>query len=215
MGHINILLADDHKLVRAGIIALLTKSPNISILGEAENGREVLQFIKTNKPDIVLLDISMKELNGLEVLRRVSKEYHDIKVIMLSMHANIEYVVEAINNGAKGYLLKDTAPSELEKSINAVMKGEIYLCSPFSKSAIKKYIERTKNKPTVQLTNRQYEILQLIAEGNSTKNIALKLFISIKTVETHRSKIMERLEIRDVAGLVRYAINKGIIQSND
>tara|TARA_R110001583_G_scaffold111032_3_gene260093 strand:+ start:4265 stop:4912 length:648 start_codon:yes stop_codon:yes gene_type:complete len=214
MEQIKILLADDHALVRAGISALLAKFPNILILGEVENGREVLQFIKKNQPDILLLDISMKELNGLEVLRRITKEHQNVKIIMLSMHANIEYVIESIENGAKGYLLKDAAPSELEIAINAVLKGEIYLSPPFSKSALKEYLEKTNKKSTEQLTTRQYEILQLIAEGNSTKEIACKLFISVKTVETHRAHIMFRLNVKDVAGLVRYAIYKGIIQSD-
>ncbi len=217
---IKVMIADDHTLMRAGIRQLLNNAKNIEIVDEASNGREVIQKLQEKQPDVILLDIAMSELNGLEVADRVSKEYPDISVIILSMYANEEYVLQALKAGVSGYLIKDSAPNELEIAIQAVMKGETYLSPSISKKLVSDYLRRISNNPEqdndelsvyVQLTSRQREILQLIAEGNSTKDIAGKLNVSVKTVETHRSKIMERLGIHDIAGLVRYAIRAGLI----
>lgn len=215
-----VILADDHILIRAGIKSLLENIKGIEVVAEASNGREALDLIRKNKPDIVLLDIAMSELNGLEVAEHVSKEIPEVSVIILSMHANEEYVVQALKTGAAGYLLKDSAPTELEIAVNAVMRGETYLSPAISKNLVNDYLKRVEEFPKEssedisvfqRLTARQREILQLIAEGNSTKEIAAKLNLSVKTIETHRSQIMERLGIRDIAGLVRYAIRVGII----
>jgi DNA-binding NarL/FixJ family response regulator len=220
MKPIRILLADDHTLVRAGIKNLVSSIHGVEVVAEADNGRDALKLIEQHKPDMVLLDIAMSELNGLEVAARVSKEHPEIDVIMLSMHSNEEYVVQALRAGASGYLLKDSAPTELEIAVNAVSKGETYLSPAISKHVVNDYLRRvsgTDLDPTEEpgsfkkLTPRQREILQLIAEGNSTKEIASKLIVSVKTVETHRIQLMERLGIHDVAGLVRYAIRTGII----
>ena len=220
MKPIRVLLADDHTLVRAGIKNLVSSIHGVEVVAEADNGRDALKLIEQHKPDMVLLDIAMSELNGLEVAARLSKEHPEIDVIMLSMHSNEEYVVQALRAGASGYLLKDSAPNELEIAVNAVSKGETYLSPAISKHVVNDYLRRvsgTDLDPTEEpgsfkkLTPRQREILQLIAEGNSTKEIASKLIVSVKTVETHRIQLMERLGIHDVAGLVRYAIRTGII----
>lgn len=220
MKNIRILLADDHTLVRAGIKNLVSNLHGVEVVGEADNGRTALKMVDELKPDMILLDIAMSELNGLEVAARLSKEHPEVDVIILSMHANEEYVVQALRAGASGYLLKDSAPNELEIAVNAVSKGESYLSPAISKHVVNDYLRRVSNldpddnedkSSFKQLTPRQREILQLIAEGNSTKEIAAKLIVSVKTVETHRIQLMERLGIHDVAGLVRYAIRMGII----
>ncbi|MEO8398962.1 MAG: response regulator transcription factor [Ignavibacteriaceae bacterium] len=222
MKPIRILLADDHTLVRAGIRNLVLNINNVEVVAEAENGREALKLIEEHKPDLVLLDIAMPELNGLEVAARISKEYPNIDVIILSMHANEEYVVQALKAGASGYLLKDSAPNELEIAIKAVAKGETYLSPSISKHVVNDYLRRvsdmdlenTDNESMfTKLTPRQRETLQLIAEGNSTKEIAAKLHVSVKTIETHRMQLMNRVKIHDVAGLVRYAIRIGMVSS--
>lgn len=220
MKPVKVILVDDHSLVRAGIRSLLLNIPGVEVIGEADNGRDAIKLIDEMSPDLVLLDIAMPELNGLEVVARLSKEFSDTKVIILSMHTNEEYVVQALRSGASGYLLKDAAPNELEIAVNAVMRGETYLSPAISKHVVDNYLKRISNvspdkdlSPDIftQLTSRQREILQLIAEGNSTKEIANKLNVSIKTVETHRMQLMDRIGIHDVAGLVRYAIRVGII----
>lgn len=222
MKPIRIILADDHSLVRAGIKSLIQNFSMIEVIGEAENGREAIKLIEEMVPDLVLLDIAMPELNGLEVVSRIAKELPEVKIIILSMHANEEYVVQALRAGANGYLLKDSAPTELEFAINAVIRGESYLSPSISKHVVDTYLRRITDvskdgeaEPDIykQLTSRQREILQLIAEGNSTKDIANKLNVSIKTVETHRMQLMDRLGIHDIAGLVRYAIRMGIISA--
>ncbi len=223
MDKVKILIADDHTLIRAGIRQLLKNMSGFEVVGEASNGRETLLKIKELSPDVVLLDIAMTELNGLEVAERVRKEFENVCIIILSMYSNEEYVLQALKVGAHGYLLKDSAPNELEIAINAVTQGKTYLSPAISKTLVSDYLirisgspveEKDKNNIFVKLTSRQREILQLIAEGNSTKDIAEKLFLSVKTVETHRMKIMERLGIHDIPGLVRYAIRTGIIPPN-
>jgi DNA-binding NarL/FixJ family response regulator len=220
MKTIKVILVDDHSLVRAGIRSLIQNISGVEVIAEANNGRDAIRLIDELIPDLVLLDIAMPELNGLEVISRISKDNLITRVIILSMHTNEEYVVQALKAGAAGYLLKDSAPNELEIAVNAVMRGETYLSPAISKHVVDNYLRRIsdvspeKEKgPDIfkQLTSRQREILQLIAEGNSTKEIANKLNVSIKTVETHRMQLMDRIGIHDVAGLVRYAIRMGII----
>jgi DNA-binding NarL/FixJ family response regulator len=220
MKPIKVILVDDHTLVRAGIRSLIQNISGVEVIAEANNGRDAIRLIDELIPDLVLLDIAMPELNGLEVISRISKDNTDTKIIILSMHTNEEYVVQALKAGAAGYLLKDSAPNELEIAVNAVMRGETYLSPAISKHVVDNYLiwisdvspEKEKGPDIFkQLTSRQREILQLIAEGNSTKEIANKLNVSIKTVETHRMQLMDRIGIHDVAGLVRYAIRMGII----
>jgi len=213
MRPIRVLLADDHTLVRAGISALLKKLPGVEVVAEATDGREALALVKAHLPDLVLMDISMAGLNGLEATARITKEHPEVRVLMLSAHANEDYVKQALRAGAAGYLLKDAAIFELELAVQAVARGETYLSPAVSKLVIADYLHRVGSEanPLDVLTPRQREILQLIAEGHSTKEIARLLHVSAKTVETHRTQLMERLDIHDVAGLVRYAIRAGVL----
>lgn len=213
---VKVLLAEDHGLVRAGIRSLLQKLSWLEVVGEASNGREALALIRSHHPDVVLMDIAMPELNGLEAAARIRKEHPNTRIIILSMHASEEYVLQALRAGANGYLLKDASTAELELAIQAVVKGENYLSPVVSKHVVSGYVRRVggeSGSSTEPLTPRQREILQLIAEGNSTKQIASKLNISIKTVETHRTQLMDRLKIHDIPGLVRYAIRIGLVNS--
>jgi DNA-binding NarL/FixJ family response regulator len=213
MNATRLLLADDHALVRAGIRSLLEKMTGVEVVAEASDGREALELIKKKLPDLVLMDIAMPGLNGLEALARTTKEFTAMKVIILSMHANEEYALQALRAGASGYLLKDGAVAELELALRVVARGETYLSPRISKRVIDGYLERLGNQsaPGGLLTARQREILQLIAEGQSTKEIAFLLGVSVKTVEAHRAQLMLRLGIHDVAGLVRYAMRVGLV----
>ncbi len=209
-----VLLADDHSLIRIGVRTLVEQLGGMEVVGEASDGRMALEMIKKHYPDLVLMDIGMAGMNGLEATARVTKDFPGVKVIILSMHATEEYVWQALRAGACGYLLKDSGLSELELAINAVMKGEMYLTPTVNKKVVMDYMERldTDQTPIERLTRRQREILQLIAEGNTVKEIAWELNLSVKTIETHRSQLMDRLDIHDVAGLVRYAMRMGIIE---
>jgi DNA-binding NarL/FixJ family response regulator len=210
---ISILLADDHTLVRAGIRALVENFPAVTVVAEATDGREAVRLAKEHSPDLVLMDIAMPGLNGLEATSRISKESPKVRVIILSMYANEEYVREAIRAGAAGYLVKRSAAAELEHAITSVARGEKYFSPLVSTSTTGETDRRggADRSWVERLTPRQREILQLIAERNTTKEIAGILNISIKTVETHRSQLMERLEIFDVPGLVRFAIRVGLV----
>jgi len=218
MAPIQVLLADDHVLMRAGISALLQRIPDLTVVAEADDGRAALQLIATHHPHIVLLDISMPELNGLEVAERVAREFPAVRVIILSMHATSDYVLKAMRVGASGYLLKGARLAELELAITSVARGETYLSPAAAKHVIGGYRDQASGavpaadaQAAERLTARQREILQLIAEGKTTKEIAQVLTLSAKTVEMHRAQLMERLDIHDVAGLVRYALRTGII----
>jgi DNA-binding NarL/FixJ family response regulator len=210
-----VLLVDDHVLVRAGIRSLLEKMPSVEVAGEASNGREALEAVSQNAPDVVLMDIAMKDMNGLETTNRMAKDFPEIKVLILSMLAKEDFVAQALRSGAKGYLLKDAATDELEKALQTVMGGGTYLSASVSKMMGSRNLasEHSGQSPLDELTPRQREILQLIAEGKSTKEIAFILKVSAKTVETHRSLLMARLGIHDVPGLVRYAIRIGLVQA--
>jgi len=214
MKRTRVLLADDHPIVRAGIRAELEKLSGIEVVGEASDGREAIDLIKTQKPDLVFMDISMKGLNGLEATARITKEYPEVRVVILSMHQNEEYFWQALKSGAAGYLLKKAATAELGTAVSRVTSGEIYLTREMSNKLVKKlplqHISHQKT-PLERLTDRQREILQLIAEGQTTKAIALILRVSPKTVEYHRAKLMERLNIFDIPGLVRFALQSGLI----
>lgn len=213
---IRVALVDDHALVRAGIRALLERHPEIIVVGEAENGREALKLIQTKAPDVVLLDVTMTELGGLEALPHIARDHPRVKVIILSGHSNEEFVLRALRSGAAGYMLKDAAAEELAMAIKAVADGKTYLSASVSRTVVESYLERSAGAAgaTELLTGRQREILQLIAEGKNTKEIADLLGISIKTAEAHRLQLMNRLEIHDVAGLVRYAIRTGLITAD-
>ena len=212
--NLRILLAEDHALVRAGFRVLLQSLDGIQVVAEAENGAEALELTDRHRPDVVLMDIAMPGLNGLEAASRAAKIAPEVKIIILSMHANEEYVLQSLKAGAKGYLLKDAGLSELELALEAVASGKTFLSPAISKHLIDAYVGRTspsqEMEPFSLLTSRQREILQLIAEGCTTKEIARKLEMGVKTVETHRTQLMQRLDIHDLAGLVRYAIRCGL-----
>ncbi|MEX0641982.1 MAG: response regulator transcription factor [Pirellulales bacterium] len=210
------MLADDHDLLRAGIRSLLDNVVDVEIVGEAGTGREALHLIEANSPDVVLMDILMPELNGLDATARVAAKFPDVRVIILSMHTADEYVLQALRAGATGYLLKSVSPTELVLAIKAVSRGETFLSSAVSKSVMDDYVSRIGERYSslARLTLRQREVLQLVAEGNRTKEIARKLDLSVKTIEMHRTQLMEALGIHDIPGLVRYAIRVGLITSD-
>ncbi len=214
MRKIKVVVADDHTILRQGIKALLDNQEGIEVVGEAKDGREAIKTIEELLPDVILMDIAMPGLNGLEATRRIKKKFPKVKVVVLTMHANEEYIFQILNAGADGYLVKETAFQDLISAINAVHKGEAFMSPSISKKVMTDYIQRAQGEGKVgfdTLTTREREILQLVAEGNSNKKIAEALFISPKTVETHRAHIMDKLNIHDRAGLIKYAIRKGMI----
>lgn len=209
---IRILLADDHKIMRAGLRSLLEKHQNIEVVGEAENGRRAIQMTLEVKPDVVIMDVSMPELNGIEATRQITSSLPGTKVIALSMYSDKRFVVGMLQAGAVGFLLKDCASQDLARAITAVASGQNYLSPEIAGVMIDDYIHRfSSSDGTGQvLTAREREVLQLIAEGWSTKDIASRLYVSIKTVETHRRQIMKKLDIHTVADLTKYAIREGL-----
>ena len=215
MSSLRLVLVDDHALVRAGLRALLGEMNGVSVVAEASDGREALQLIAEHKPDIALLDISLPGLNGLEVAARVATDHPATRVIILSMHGDDESVRRALTAGAAGYLLKNSDRSELELALRTVARGDAWLSPAVTKKVVLAFAEGTRTPAQGAfevLTPRQREVLQLIAEGHSSKEIAGRLHLSPKTVETHRTELMARLGIHGVAGLVRYAIQIGLVQ---
>jgi DNA-binding NarL/FixJ family response regulator len=214
---VRILIADDHTLLRAGIRALLEEIPEVEVVAEAANGGEALAAVEAHRPDVVLTDIAMPVMNGLELAGRLSQEFPGVKTIILSMHSDPEHACLAMQAGAVGYLLKASGTAELKMAIEAVARGESYLSPAVSSHVIADYVRRAAGDPQPQepLTPRQSEILRMIAVGQTTKAIAGALKISVKTVETHRAQLMERLAIYDVPGLVRYAIRRGLAKLDD
>jgi len=212
VGALRILLVDDHALVRAGMRSLLREIDGVEVVAEASDGAEALTAAERERPDVVLMDIAMKGMNGLEAAARLRERQPAAKVVILSMHTSEEYVLLALRAGAAAYLIKDSATSELELALKCVMRGETYLSPAISRQVVDGYVQRvgvgTGPDP---LTPRQRDVLKRIAEGRSTKEIAFDLNLSVKTVETHRAQIMDRLGIRDVAGLVRYAMRTGLV----
>jgi DNA-binding NarL/FixJ family response regulator len=209
---IRVLLVDDHALVRAGIRSLLGAMAEVQVVGEAASGEEALRMAERERPDVVLMDIAMKGLTGLEAAARLRERQPSIRVLILSMHSGEEYVLQALRAGAVGYLLKDAATGELELALRTVIRGESWLSPSVSRQVVEGYGQRSSSDAVPEvLTTRQREVLRLVAGGKSTKEIAFFLNLSVKTVETHRAQIMERLGIREVAGLVRYALRTGLI----
>ncbi len=215
METIRVLIADDHTLVRAGIRALLQGLEGVEVVAEAGDGREAMALAEVHRPDVLVTDIAMPHVSGLELAGRVARELPEARVIILSMHGNEEYANRALQAGAAGYLLKDSGLAELELAVRAVARGETYLSPAVSKHVIADYLRRTGGAPPEpgSLTPRQRQVLRLIAEGKTTKAIARLLGLSVKTVETHRAQLMDRLDIHDVAGLVRHAIRIGLVEA--
>lgn len=215
MKSIRVLLADDHELVLAGIRSLLQEIEGIQIIAEAHNGREAVALTMEHRPELVVMDISMPELNGIEATIQIKAQLPTTQVLILSMHTTEDFVRRAIKAGASGYLIKDSAPLDLKLAVEAIARNEIYLSPRVSRHVVSAFLNGGSGAQTGQsldqLTPRQREILQLIAEGKSTKAIAFQLDVSVKTVETHRAALMERLKINDVAGLVLYAVRHGLV----
>ena len=213
MKHIRVVVADNHALVRSGLCALLNQMEEVEVVAEAANGREAVRLTEVHRPDVVLMDIAMPELNGLDATRRIAKKVSHVQVLLVSMYNNEEYVAEALTCGAAGYMLKDSDAAEFRRALLAVARGDSYL-SP----AVAKLVITGATKPGEdgraglgRVTTRQREVLQSIAEGRSTKQIAAELQLSAKTVEKHRADLMDRLDIHDVAGLVRFAVRTGLV----
>ncbi len=210
---IRILLADDHKITRQGLRSLLDKQSDMEVVAEAEEGRTAVRLVRELLPDVVIMDVSMPDLNGMEAARQITREFGDVKIVALSMHSDSLFVTEMLKSGASGYLLKDCAFEELALAIRTVVAGKTYLSPSISSVVVDDYLHRLSKADFSGLdllTGREREVLQLLAEGKSTKQIALKLHISVKTVETHRRQIMNKLDIHTVAELTKYAIRKGL-----
>jgi DNA-binding NarL/FixJ family response regulator len=213
MKKVRVLVADDHTLVRGGIRALLASIEGVQVVAESGDGHEALELIARHLPDVALIDIGMPGLSGLEVAKRSRHAAPGTRIVILSMHADPSYVTQALRAGAAGYLLKGASVEELPLALAAVMRGETYLTPKVSRSVVEGFLRDTSGDadPLAGLTGRQREILQLVAEGKSTKEIAGLLGVSVKTIETHRARLMERLDIHDLAGLIRFAIRAGLI----
>ncbi len=213
-----ILIADDHKILREGLRSLLEEQSDIQVVGEAENGRDAVYLATKLEPDVVVIDIAMPDLNGIEAARRIKKAAPGVKLLALSAHSEGNYVKGMIQNGASGYLLKDCASEELIKAIEAIVKGHIYLSPSIAGVIVDDYVQSlsTTGVPRVTvLTSREREVLQLLTEGNSTKQMAERIHLSVKTVESHRRSVMKKLDLSSVAELTKYAIREGITSLED
>lgn len=209
-----IVLADDHHIVRQGLRALLEAEPDFSLVGETGDGLEAVQLAERLRPDVIVLDLMMPGLNGLEATRQIAARAPQTRVVILSMHANEAYVLEALRNGAAGYVLKDSSAAELVRAVREVVAGRRYLSPPLSERAIEAYIQKaqeTPRDPYDTLTNREREVLHLAAQGHSSAEIAARLSLSPRTVETHRAHLMRKLGLRSQTDLIRYALQRGII----
>jgi DNA-binding NarL/FixJ family response regulator len=209
-----ILLADDHRIVRQGLRALLSGEADFEVVGEADDGREALELVKRLNPDVLVLDLMMPGLNGLEVARQLPRQSPTVRVVVLSMHDDEGFVLEALANGVSGYVLKDSNSSDLVHAVREVAAGRRYLSPPLSDRAIEAYQQRAKVGALDKhetLTTREREVLQLSAEGHTNSEIAARLGISTRTAETHRSRIMHKLGLHTQSDLIRYAIRRGII----
>ena len=212
---IKVLIADDHKVFREGVASLLNDIPDIEVVGQAADGREVLEKISRTSPDVILMDIAMGETGGIETTRLVKQKNPGIKVLVLSMHSESLYIIKMLEAGASGYLLKDAGSAEMVTAIRAVEAGDTYYSRQVSDVLIEHFTRGARPKSSrekVPLTRRELEILQLIAEEYSNAEIAEKLFISIRTVDTHRRNLLEKLGLKNTAGLVKYAIKLGLIK---
>lgn len=210
---IKILVADDHKIIRDGLRALLEKQENMEVVAEAQDGATAIRLAKKLLPNIVIMDIGMPDMNGIDATRQIVAETQGVKVIALSMHSDRRFVIEMLKAGASGYLLKDSAFEELALAIKTIINNQPYLSPKITDVVIKEYIySNPQSEKTVfsALTIREREVLQLLAEGKSTKQIAAQLNVSVKTIETHRQQIMEKLDIRSIAELTKYAIREGL-----
>jgi two-component system, NarL family, response regulator NreC len=215
MRKIRIMLADDHKLMRSGLRVLLEQQTDLVVVDEASDGREAVAMVATQKPDVLVMDIGMPSLNGIEAAAQITQSHPEVSIVMLSMHSDESYVLRALKAGAKGYLLKDSAEADLIRAVHSVAEGKSFFSPAVSKVLLDDYVRKLKRSGTDDpydlLTPREREVLQLVAEGKSNKDIAQLLNLSVYTVETHRSNIMEKLNLHGVPELILYAVRKGII----
>lgn len=215
MNTIRILLADDHKLIRGGLRLVIGQQPDLSVVGEADDGRQAVELTKSLKPKVVVMDIGMPNLNGIEAARQITAMRPDTAVVMLSMHSDEGYVLRALGAGARGYLLKDSATTDLVQAIRAVVEGKSFFSPDVSKVLLEDYVRKLRRSGAEDsydlLSPREREVLQLVAEGKSNKEVASLLNLSVYTVETHRAKIMQKLNLNGVPELILYAVRKGII----
>ncbi len=213
--NITIVLADDHTIVRQGLAKLLEAEPNLQVIGEAKDGREAVSKVAKLNPDIVIMDIAMPLLNGIEATRQIKKAAAQTKVIILSMHSHDRYISELIGLGASGYLLKDSTGGEIVKAVTAAMKGDVYLSPSISRRVVEDYVNLKKTSSRedlyTKLSNREREVFQMIAEGHTTKEISDILCVSPSTIKTHRANIMEKLQIDNTSRLIQFAIRLGIV----
>jgi DNA-binding NarL/FixJ family response regulator len=210
---VRILLADDHRIMREGLKALLGKHSSLDVIAEAESGIEALTIARREKPEVIIMDIAMPDINGIEVTRQLKSELADIKIIALSMHSDRRFVSEILKAGASAYVLKHAAFEDLEKAIKAVMMNRTFLSADILESVVSDYVSQLSNSEYDayrQLSDRERQVLQLLAQGNSTKEIAFKLHVSVKTIESHRQNIMNKLGIRTLAGLTKFAVREGL-----
>ncbi len=215
---IKVLLADDHKIFREGLLALLNTIPDIEVVAQAENGLRALQLVREVKPDVIVMDVTMPDLNGIETTHRLMTEFSDIKVIALSMHSDHRLVSGMLAAGASGYLLKDCAFEELEKAVRAAMANDMYLSPRIARTVIDHHVRNPSPAQSLifsVLSAREREILQLLAEGKNMKQIAFHLHVGIKTVETHRRRLMKKLKLISIAELTKYAIREGLTSIED
>ena len=214
---IRVLVVDDHKIMREGLRSLLEKQPDIEVVAEAESAREALRLVQELTPDIVIIDVVMPSLNGIEATRRILSKVPAVKVIALSMYADKRFVMEMLRAGASGYLLKDCAFEELDEAIRTVTQDRTYITPRIVDIIVKDYfsqVEKPSSSAVSALTSRQYEVLQLLAEGKTTREIAHQMSLSVKTIESHRQQIINKLNIKSIAGLTKYAIREGLISSD-
>ena len=210
-----VLLADDHKLIRTGLRLIVDQHPEFTVVAEADDGRQAVALVEATKPDVVVMDIGMPRLNGIEAAAQISKSHPEIAVVMLSMHSDEGYVLRALKAGARGYLLKDSAEADLARAIAAVIDGKSFFSPAVSKVLLEDYMRKLSRSGAQDsfdlLSAREREILQLVAEGSSSKETAAALNLSVHTVETHRSNIMQKLNLRGMPELILYAVRKGLI----
>jgi two-component system response regulator NreC len=215
MSQIRILLADDHTVMRTGLRLLLERQPEFAVVGEAEDGRKTLDAVEASRPDVIVMDIAMPSLNGIEATRQITSKHPEISVVILSMHADESYVLRALKAGARAYLLKDSAEADLIRAVRAVREGKSFFSPGVSKTLLEDYVRQLQQRGEEDsfdlLTGREREILQLLAEGKSNKDVANMLNLSLYTVETHRAHILQKLGLHTVPDLILYAVRKGII----
>ncbi len=211
---IKIILADDHPIVREGIRARLSSQSNIKIVAEAENGKEAVRLVQELSPALILMDINMPEMNGLEATKAISRVAPATKVLVLSMHQDREYVVEIMRSGARGYVLKNSPPNELIRAIESVHSGQAFF-SPAISTVLLQELSRPEKSAATELSEREREVLGLVASGLSNKEIADKLGVGVRTIETHRERLMRKLDIHSIAGLTKFAITHGLLKLNN